>query len=108
MDDKCSQVPFTYTSQHVAIMNCSDIFNLNIFSPLVLVTYAIKNTYNYDDARTNICVVTKLIDLDISCTNNCRHRVKMDNISSSVNIKILYATKTQCGTNNNCKVAKKS
>jgi len=31
-----------------------------------------------------MCVVTKLIDLDISCTNNCRHKVKMDNISSSV------------------------
>ncbi len=105
MDDKCSQVPFTFTFQHIAIMNCSDIFNLNIISPLVLITYAIRN--NYDDVRTNICVVTKLIDLDISCTNNCKHRVKMDNISSSVNIIILYPTKTQCGTNINCKVAKK-
>jgi hypothetical protein len=108
LDDKCSQVPFTSTSQHIAIMNCSDIFNLNIISPLVLVTYAIRNTYNYDDVRTDICLVTKIIDLDISCTNNCKHRVKMDNISSSVNIKILYATKTQCGTNIICKVAKKS
>jgi hypothetical protein len=89
-------------------MNGGYIFNLNIISPLVLVTYAIRNIYNYDDVRTNMCVVTKLIDLDINCTNNCKHKVKMDHFSSSVNIKILYATKTQCGTNINYKVAKKS
>jgi hypothetical protein len=92
----------------LTIMNCSDIFNLNIISPLILVTYVIRNTYNYDDVRINICVVTKLIDLDISCTNNCKHRVKMYNIFSSVNFRILYATKTQCGTCINCNVAKKS